>query len=103
MNATKLEQQIVELIDDDDVESKRGIYEYLLTGDERTLSLRAFDDKTKQKKYQQQKGVCPVCKKKFEYNEMEADHIMPWSKGGKTVIDNCQMLCGQDNRMKSGK
>lgn len=103
LNATKFEQRIVELIDDDEVESKRGIYEYLLTGDERTLSLRAFDDKTKQKKYQEQKGVCPVCKKKFEYTEMEADHIMPWSKGGKTLIGNCQMLCGQDNRKKSGK
>ena len=103
LDAQKLEKRIVKLIDDDEVESKRGIYEYLLTGDERTLNLRAFDEKTKQKKYQEQNGVCPVCKKHYEYEGMEADHIMPWSKGGKTVAENCQMLCRQDNRTKSGK
>lgn len=34
---------------------------------------------------------------------MEADHIKPWSKGGHTTAENCQMLCKQDNRLKSGK
>ena len=102
LNAATLEQRIVELIDDDEVDSKKGIYEYLLTSDERYLSLRVFDEKTKVKIYQKQKGVCKVCKKHFDINEMEADHIIPWSKGGKTVAENCQMLCRMDNRTKSG-
>lgn len=105
-NAQELEKRIIGLIDDDEVENKRGIYEYLLTGDARTLSLRQFDDKIKQKKYQEQKGICPKpdgCGKHFEFDEMEADHIMPWSKGGKTIAENCQMLCKEDNRRKSGK
>lgn len=85
LNASKLEEKIVELIDDDEVENKKGIYEYLLTGNEKTLSLRAFDDKTKIKVYTTQKGICPICKKHFEIDEMEADHITPWSKGGKTT------------------
>ena len=103
LNAAYLEQRLVELIDDDEIDSKKGIYEYLLTGNEKTLSLRAFNDKTKTKIYEQQKGICPKCKKHFEFNEMEADHIVPWSKGGKTIPENCQMLCKMDNRIKSIK
>ncbi len=108
LSAKDLEQQMVKLINDDEVDNKRGIYEYLLTGDERTLSLRQFDEKTKIKKYEEQKGIC-VAKKAicgnahFEYDEMEADHIIAWSKNGKTVYENCHMLCKQDNRTKSGK
>jgi hypothetical protein len=103
LNAAELEQRIVKLIDDDEVDNKKGIYEYLLTGHERTLSLRAFDEKTKQAVYAKQKGICTVCKKPFTFEDMEADHIVPWSGGGKTTAANCQMLCKLDNRTKSGK
>lgn len=103
LNAAKLKQRIAELIEDDDVNSKKGIYEYLLTGNEKTLSLRAFDEKTKVKIYEKQKGICPICHKQYDIGAMEADHILPWSKGGKTVPENCQMLCKMDNRTKSGK
>jgi hypothetical protein len=102
-NASYLEKRIAELIDDDEVSNQKGIYEYLLTGHEKSLSLRVFDDKTKQKKYAEQKGICPICKNHFEFGAMEADHIIPWSQGGKTTPDNCQMLCKMDNRTKSGK
>lgn len=103
LNAAMLEQRIVELIEDDEVDNKKGIYEYLLTGNEKTLSLRVFDEKTKVKIYEKQKGICPTCKKPHDIGSMEADHIIPWSKGGKTVAENCQMLCKLDNRTKSGK
>lgn len=103
LNAAELERRIVELIDDDEVDSKKGIYEFLLTGNDKTLSLRAFDEKTKQKVYAKQKGICPVCKKHYPLQDMEADHILPWSGGGKTTQENCQMLCKLDNRTKSGK
>lgn len=103
LNAAKLEQRIVELIEDDEVDNKKGIYEYLLTGDEKTLSLRPFDEKTKVQQYEKQKGICPTCEKHYEIDEMEADHIVPWSKSGKTTSENCQMLCMKDNRTKSGK
>lgn len=103
LNAATLEKRIVELIDDDEVGSKKGIYEYLLTGDEKTLNLRVFDEKTKVKIYEKQAGICPLCKKHYGVSEMEADHIIPWSQGGKTVSENCQMLCKMDNRTKSGK
>jgi uncharacterized protein with ParB-like and HNH nuclease domain len=99
----KLEENILKLIEDDDVQSVKGIYLYLLTNDEKHLNLRQFDDKMKRKVYEKQKGICPVCKKQFDIKDMEADHILPWHDGGKTVIENCQMLCKMDNRTKSGK
>lgn len=103
LNAAKLEARMKSLIEDDEVDSKKGIYEYLLTGNEKTLSLRAFDEKTKVTRYEKQKGICPICIKHFSIDKMEADHIIPWSKDGKTVLENCQMLCQMDNRTKSGK
>lgn len=103
LSAQDLEKRIAKLIDDDEVENKRGIYEYLLSGDERTLNLRQFDERITVKKYEEQKGICPVCNKHFEFDEMEADHIIPWRKSGKTEYKNCQMLCMKDNRTKSGK
>ena len=102
-NAATLEKRIVELIEDDDVDNKKGIYQYLLTSDEKTLNLRLFDQKMKIAAYEKQKGICPVCGKHYEIGQMEADHLIPWSKGGKTVPDNCKMLCVKDNRAKSGK
>lgn len=103
LNAAKLEQRIVELIEDEEVGNAKGIYEYLLTGNDKTLSLRAFDQKTQIQIYEKQKGICPACKKHYDIGAMEADHIVPWSAGGKTVLENCQMLCKLDNRTKSGK
>ncbi len=99
----KLEADVKRLIEDDDVQSLKGIYPYLLTGEEKHLNLRQFDDKTKRKVYERQKGVCPKCRKQFEFDEMEADHIKPWHLGGQTVEANCRMLCKDDNRRKSGK
>ena len=70
---------------------------------EKHLNIRAFDNKQKREAYERQKGICIVCKKHFDLNEMEADHIDPWHSGGKTDAKNCQMLCREDNRRKSGK
>ena len=100
-----IEEETAKLILDDDVQSKTGIYPYILTRDEKHLSIRAFSDAIKQKVYEQQKGICPECgkDKHYELNEMEADHIKPWHDGGKTTEENCQMLCKDHNRRKSGK
>jgi hypothetical protein len=99
----ELEEKLLKLIDDDDVQSIKGIYAYILTGEEKHLNLRQFDDKIKRKVYEKQKGICVKCGVHFEMNEMEADHIKPWHEGGKTTEENCQMLCKDDNRKKSGK
>lgn len=96
-----LEKRIVELLDDEDVSNQKGIYEYLLDGNERHLNIRAFSPKMARIAYERQKGICPKCSKHFSIEEMQADHITPWSKGGKTILDNCQMLCADCNRRKS--
>ena len=102
-NTEKIEKEIEQLILDDDVSKKSGIYPYILTRDEKYLSIRAFTPAIKQKVYEKQKGVCVHCKKHFELEEMEADHITPWHEGGKTNEENCQLLCKNCNRTKSGK
>ena len=91
-----------------EVQKPKGIYEFLLCRDTdpyagRLLNLRAFEEKDKQAAYSRQNGICPVCGQHFEYDEMEGDHILPWSKGGKTIGENCQMLCKPCNGKKSDK
>ena len=100
-----LEAEVSRLMADDDVQKKGGIYEYLLSGceRERVLSIRTFTDSQKRAAYERQKGVCPKCGKKFAIEEMHADHITPWSKGGKTISENCQALCADCNRRKSDR
>ena len=103
LDPEELEEKIIELFKDDDVTNNKGIYLYLLTGKERHLNIRTFDNRQKRKAYTEQKGICPICKEKFKIEEMEADHITPWSEGGKTIVENCQMLCKECNRRKSNK
>lgn len=103
LDSKKLEKEIAKLMEDEDVTNKKGIYTYVLTREEKHLNIRVFTEKQKREAYERQKGKCVKCKKRFEIEEMEADHIKPWHEGGKTISENCQMLCKQDNRIKSGK
>lgn len=117
----ELAKRLNELYDDPSIKNKKGIWEYLLGGenDKRLLDIRMFDDKTKQLAYNKQKqkaekdGVsnCPLCAigdnanktKIWTIKEMEADHVTAWSKGGLTGIENCEMLCMNHNRAKGNK
>lgn len=103
IDTDELEKRVAELMMDDDVTRKSGIYPYVLDGDESHLSIRAFTDNMKREAYERQKGICVKCNKKFELDEMEADHVTPWHEGGKTNPANCQMLCKEDNRRKAGR
>lgn len=109
LDPDKLEQEIKQIMMDDDVTNKKGIYTYVLTRDERHLNIRAFTESMKRQAYERQNGICPFCQAKgnakihYELREMHADHITPWHLGGKTIAENCQMLCADCNRHKSGK
>ena len=100
-----LETRIVDLMQDDDITKQAGIYEYLLAGEdarrESALSIRAFTPRMARAAYERQRGECPKCGEQYALEEMQADHITPWSKGGKTTAENCQMLCADCNRRKS--
>jgi hypothetical protein len=103
LDTADLERQIETLMMDDDVTSKKGIYTYVLTRDERHLNIRAFTPAQKRSAYERQKGKCTICRKPFQEAEMEADHITPWSEGGRTEPRNCQMLCRECNRRKGAR
>ena len=98
----KIDEEVKRLILDDDVTKKTGIYPYILTRKEKYLSIRAFTEAQKLAAYERQNGICADCGHHFELSQMEADHITPWHAGGKTIAENCQMLCRDCNRRKSG-
>lgn len=98
-----LEERVSELMADEDVQKKSGVYEYLLTGNEKALSIRAFDQRTKREAYERQGHRCAICGEEFEFEQMHGDHIKPWSRGGHTTPDNCQMLCRDCNLEKGAQ
>lgn len=108
LDKRQLDTEIARLIIDSEVQNKKGICPYVLTRDEHYLGLRTFPDDMKLEVYERQHHLCanPHCPnkdKEFEIEEMEGDHITPWKEGGKTVIENCQMLCRDCNRRKGSK
>ena len=106
-NCNEIQKTVADLMADDEIQSKKGIFEYVFDGDKKHLNLRQFDNTIKRNIYQKQGGICPYCanteneNKIWKIDEMEADHIIPWSRGGKTTPENCQMLCKHHNRIKS--
>lgn len=120
-NSTAVEERLATLRDDLAVQSKKGIYEFILGGEKESqlLNVRVFDDKTIKQTYQKQTSLaetlgesnCPLCAVGHNANatriwtlkEMEADHVSPWSKGGGTNISNCEMLCVTHNRAKGNR
>jgi hypothetical protein len=117
----KMAEDVETLAADDYVMNGKGIFEYLLGGstDTKLLDVRVFDEKTKRAAYAQQtkvarskgKSNCPLCAtgnnqnkaRIYDLDEMDADHVTSWSKGGKTVGENCEMLCATHNRAKGNK
>lgn len=117
----KIWDRVETLFADDFVTAKRGIFEYVLGGetDTRLLNVRVFDKKTTKAVYAKQTnearkiGVsnCPLCavgheanaKRIWSFDEMDADHVAAWSKGGTTDEANCQMLCRTHNRAKGNR
>lgn len=115
-----INQKVKELFTDFAVKNKRGIYEYILGGcqDPKLLDIRFFEESVKRSKYKEQTynakngqvliSNCPDCvlegkankQKIWKYEEMEADHVTAWSKGGESTKENCQMLCIRHNRLK---
>lgn len=117
----KVTYEVSRLYGDPYVKQKRGIFEFILGGqqDLKLLEVRVFDEATKQSVYSKQtseasaKGQsnCPLCamghdaKKSHIYplKDMDADHVSAWSKGGGSSADNCQMLCVMHNRAKGNR
>jgi len=120
-NQTKVSNEVQKLYADPNVGNRKGIFEYVLGGlqDTRLLEVRVFDEATKKATYATQVAMakknhisnCPLCvlghdahkDKIWKFDEMDADHVASWSKGGKTTAKNCQMLCKTHNRAKGNR
>ncbi len=120
-NPEEVSKKAAELYADEYVKNKKGIFEYILGGsnDSKLLEIRIFEERDKKTVYErqtkeaQEKGIsnCPLCAlgndnnktRIWKLNEMDADHVTAWSKGGATDISNCQMLCKTHNRAKGNK
>lgn len=107
-NSSEIRAEVKRLHEDEEVQKPKGIYEYLLCREAdpfagRFLNLREFDKRDKLAAYTKQNGICPICGQHFAFDEMEGDHQKPWSKGGQTTPENCQMLCRDCNAKKSDK
>ncbi len=120
-NPNKVSENVKELYSDPYVKNRKGVFEFILGNMENTklLDIRVFDEATKKSVYGKQtknakdKSVsnCPLCavgnnankNRIYKISEMDADHVTAWSKGGKTDIENCEMLCKTHNRAKGNK
>ena len=117
----KISDDVKKLAADDCVKSRKGIFEFLLGGavDSKLLDVRVFDTPVKRATYARQtpaaevKGEsnCPLCavghgankSRIYKFDEMDADHVAAWSKGGESSATNCQMLCITHNRAKGNR
>ena len=103
LDSVALSKQISTLMRDSEIQKQTGIIPYVLTGNEHYLDLRAFPEDIKLAVWERQHHICPHCGKEFDFEFMEGDHITPWHECGRTVIENCQMLCRECNRRKGGR
>lgn len=120
-NPKKMLADVNKLAADDCVENRKGIFEFLLGGsvDTQLLAVRVFDTQVKRAAYVKQtqaaerksESNCPLCalgnnankSRIYKFDEMDADHVAAWSKGGQSSAKNCQMLCVTHNRAKGNR
>lgn len=101
VDKTGLDDKVNEILDTEEISNEKFVYEAVLSGNLNLLQARSFPEAERKRKYKEQDGICPICGKKFAFEDMEGDHIIPWSRGGKTVYENLQMLCKGCNAGKS--
>ena len=120
-NPVKVSAEVHKLYGDPYIRNRKGIFEYILGDSKNTklLDVRVFEDTIKKSVYASQtktakaedKSNCSDCamghdankSKIWALNEMEADHVKAWTKGGETDAKNCEMLCIRHNRAKGNR
>lgn len=104
LDPQSIQREVAALMENPEIRRAQGIFEYVLTRDEKSLNLRTFSDPEKRSMYESQDHRCKKCGKICDsISDMHADHIVPWHKGGRTELSNGQMLCIDCNLRKGGK
>ena len=122
-NPALIDTDVDELRGDPAVHKRKGIYEYLLGGKTRDPSCSpsgcsttrpselAYEQQTAEGEGRLAVSNCPLCAvgnnanktRIYKRDEMDADHVTAWSKGGATNLTNCEMLCVTHNRSKGNR
>ena len=53
--------------------------------------------------YSDQEGLCPGCRGRFRFDNLEMDRVVPGAEGGGYTVGNVQLLCSQCNRIKGDR
>lgn len=120
-NPANVSELVAKLYADFYVKNRKGVFEFILGGakDPQLLDIRIFDEATKRAAYSKQTQLaeekghsnCSYCSigvganktKIWKLADMDADHVSPWSRGGATTPENCEMLCKSHNRAKGNR
>ena len=103
LDPIQLEKELVELFTNPELVKFKGVYQYVLTKDEQSLDLRVFSESQKRTMYERQNKKCNSCGKEFPIEKLEAHHIVEWQDGGRTIIDNGEMLCSKCHKAEHNK
>ncbi|MCL4210869.1 MAG: HNH endonuclease, partial [Phycisphaerales bacterium] len=120
-NPAEVKAAVEKLMADEYVTNRKGIFEYVLgrEKEKKLLAVRVFDERTKKVAYTKQtqaargknQSNCPLCAvgdnankaRIYKLDEMDADHVAAWSKGGDSSAENCEMLCKTHNQAKGNR
>jgi 5-methylcytosine-specific restriction endonuclease McrA len=94
-----------------DIVLRHVFFEHLKDNDHEIIEKdgkRAFTELERIIIYRKGKGFCQQClrEQKFEseakvsWSDYQADHVIPHAKGGKTTLDNGELLCSYHNQSK---
>ena len=112
-DAVAIAERIKQLMADEDITSRKGIFAYVLDDDVSHLFIRAFDADVKSVVWEKQGRKCGYCKApisdkctreaELPLDQAHADHYDSWRDGGKTEIENCVVACRHCNLAKGAK
>ena len=99
-------ERVEALLGDAEIIKYSGVFEYVLRGENKEdinklLQTRDFKDADKKEMFKRQGGISPISGEKFsmeDIGKMQSHHIIAWSQGGHTELDNGVILSVEDHK-----
>tara|TARA_A100001015_G_scaffold183577_1_gene204241 strand:+ start:4485 stop:4841 length:357 start_codon:yes stop_codon:yes gene_type:complete len=85
------------------INKKNNVFVYkfnIFSNHNKNIRSRNISQKVKNRVWNRDNGKCVICNSN---ENLEFDHIIPFSKGGANTYRNIQLLCQACNRSKSNK